>query len=205
MSSPNSPFPRPAAVLLASWREPDGNLWFTENGGDKIGRITTAGIITEFNIPTVPPAMRRASRQDRTVRFGLRENFDASAGRSGASRRPAPITEFPIPTANSHAPYGITTGPDGALWFTEHAGDKIGRITTGGAFAESPAPCGRKLPLWHHNGAGRRTMDSPNKAEKSAAPLPPVRISPNLTFLRPIADPFDITTGPDSALWFTES
>ena len=27
---------------------PDGNLWFTEEGAAKIGRITTAGIITEF-------------------------------------------------------------------------------------------------------------------------------------------------------------
>src|SRR5215467_7527426 len=27
---------------------PDGNLWFTEAKGNKIGRITTAGVITEF-------------------------------------------------------------------------------------------------------------------------------------------------------------
>jgi virginiamycin B lyase len=31
---------------------PDGNLWFTEAGGNNIGRITTAGSITEFAIPT---------------------------------------------------------------------------------------------------------------------------------------------------------
>ena len=31
---------------------PDGNLWFTEYSGNKIGRITTAGAITEFTIPT---------------------------------------------------------------------------------------------------------------------------------------------------------
>ena len=30
---------------------PDGNLWFTEFLGNKIGRITTAGVITEFPIP----------------------------------------------------------------------------------------------------------------------------------------------------------
>ncbi len=27
---------------------PDGNLWFTERNGNKIGRITTGGVITEF-------------------------------------------------------------------------------------------------------------------------------------------------------------
>jgi streptogramin lyase len=27
-------------------------------------------------------------------------------------------------------PQGITTGPDGALWFTNYDGNSIGRITT---------------------------------------------------------------------------
>jgi len=40
------------------------------------------------------------------------------------------ITEFPIPTAKS-GPNGITAGPDGNLWFTEEAGNKIGQITSG--------------------------------------------------------------------------
>jgi len=31
---------------------PDGNLWFTETNFNKIGRITPAGGITEFTIPT---------------------------------------------------------------------------------------------------------------------------------------------------------
>jgi streptogramin lyase len=39
------------------------------------------------------------------------------------------ITKFPIPIANSF-PSGITTGPDGNLWFTELNANQIGRITT---------------------------------------------------------------------------
>lgn len=31
---------------------PDGNLWFTESNANKIGRITTDGIFTEYPIPT---------------------------------------------------------------------------------------------------------------------------------------------------------
>jgi len=38
------------------------------------------------------------------------------------------ITEFSIPTANSQ-PVGITRGPDGNIWSTESAGNKIGYIT----------------------------------------------------------------------------
>jgi virginiamycin B lyase len=39
------------------------------------------------------------------------------------------ITEFPLP-AGSSDPYGIAAGPDGALWFTEPGGAKIGSIPT---------------------------------------------------------------------------
>ena len=36
-----------------------------------------------------------------------------------------------MPTPQS-APWEIAAGPDGALWFTELLGNKIGRITTDG-------------------------------------------------------------------------
>ncbi len=47
--------------------------------------------------------------------------------------------EYPVPTINS-MPLGITLGPDGALWFTEGYGSKIGRITTAGAISEYLLP-----------------------------------------------------------------
>ena len=36
-------------------------------------------------------------------------------------------------------PDGITTGPDGNLWFTEYNGDRIGRITPPGEVTEFAA------------------------------------------------------------------
>src|SRR5208282_623679 len=56
------------------------------------------------------------------------------------------FTEFPIPTAYSGTE-GITTGPDGALWFTEVAGNKIGRITTAGVVTEFPIPTANSYPF----------------------------------------------------------
>jgi virginiamycin B lyase len=38
------------------------------------------------------------------------------------------ITEYPIPTYNSN-PMVMEPVPDGALWFTEFFGYKIGRMT----------------------------------------------------------------------------
>ena len=41
---------------LLDWLEGGGvtrwEVWFTDNGANKIGRITTDGVITEFPIPT---------------------------------------------------------------------------------------------------------------------------------------------------------
>jgi virginiamycin B lyase len=47
--------------------------------------------------------------------------------------------EYPIATANSE-PFGIAAGADGALWFTEAGGNKVGRITTAGRISEYAVP-----------------------------------------------------------------
>ncbi len=56
------------------------------------------------------------------------------------------VTEFPIPTKS--APIGITTGPDGNLWFTEitQGAGEIGRITPSGRFTVFPVPTASSMP-----------------------------------------------------------
>jgi hypothetical protein len=46
------PIPTSGSNPAGITRGPDGNLWFTEAGGNNIGRITPSGAITEFPIPT---------------------------------------------------------------------------------------------------------------------------------------------------------
>ena len=55
------------------------------------------------------------------------------------------IREFAVPTAFS-APFGITAGPDGNLWFTEER-NNIGRITTAGAITEFAVPTANSEPF----------------------------------------------------------
>ena len=50
-----------------------------------------------------------------------------------------PIKEFKIPTPNSR-PIMIVEGSDGNMWFTEEAGNKVGRITPDGSITEFPVP-----------------------------------------------------------------
>ena len=91
--------------------------------GNNIGRITTAGVITEFPISTAPsfPGGITAG-PDGNVWFA--ENYGNNIGRITTA---GVITEFPVPTAAS-MPNRITAGPDGNLWFTEYNGNKIGKV-----------------------------------------------------------------------------
>ena len=114
------------------------------------------------------------------------------------------INEYAIPTASSQ-PYEITLGPDGALWFTENTGNKIGRITTAGAVTEYPIPTPGSLPvgitvgpdgaLWFTESAANKIgrIDPVNKGI-TEYPVPTAH-----------ASPYGITRGPDNALWFTET
>src|SRR5690242_1112956 len=47
------------------------------------------------------------------------------------------VVEYAVPTTGSQ-PVSIVTGPDGSLWFTEFATNKIGRMSTNGTFDEFP-------------------------------------------------------------------
>jgi streptogramin lyase len=102
---------------------PDGNLWFAEETGNNIGRITPAGVITEFPVPT-------SASQPQGITAGSDGNlwFTESVGNNIGRITPAGvITEFAVPAAGE--PIGITAGADGNLWFTEVSANKIGKIS----------------------------------------------------------------------------
>jgi virginiamycin B lyase len=123
---------------------------------------------------------------------------------AAAGARGQTITEYPIPTANSN-PYTIVTGPDGALWFSEAQGNKVGRITTAGAMTEFPIPGANNQPLtaaagpdgaiwgtlYGANAIGRMTTAG---VATNAFPVP----TPNST-------PWGLVAGTDGNLYFTES
>src|SRR5437588_8693910 len=93
---------------------PDHNVWFTEEDGNKVARVTAAGVITEFPVPTqnsVPDYI--VGGPDGNLWFTEQQgNKIAKMTTAGL------VTEFPVPTASS-GPHGIVVGPDGNLWFTE--------------------------------------------------------------------------------------
>ena len=183
---------------------PDGNLWFTEFRGNRIGRITAAGVVSEFAIPTPDSApLDIAAGPDGALWFT--EDLACRVGRitiAGA------ITEFPTGAfAISDCTTGIALGPDGNMWFTEWDAGQIGRITPAGVttlytipdpptFGAKPHDivAGPDGALWFTEFRGNRIGRITTGGVITQFALPAGS-----------SGPYDITSGPDGNLWFTES
>ena len=105
---------------------PDGNLWFTEQAASRIGRITTTGVVTEFSAGITA----NTGPFDITAGPGGNLYFTEQDGAQIAQITPAGVvTEFPPPPNDVVGPQqGLTTGPDGNLWYADSA-DRIGQMT----------------------------------------------------------------------------
>ncbi|MEO8432096.1 MAG: hypothetical protein ABI592_11355 [Acidobacteriota bacterium] len=111
------------------------------------------------------------------------------------------FSEFPVPGG---APAVITAGPDGRLWFTEPAAERIGRISIDGAVTEFPLPAGSRPfgiaagpdgKLWFAQQPGRIGSITPAGVVASFQ-IP----ASGFTDI-----PVSIAAGPDGNLWATES
>ena len=128
---------------------PDGAVWFAERSAGRLGRITTAGGITEISI--AGPAR---------FQFGVASGSDGNLWSTGISLQNqtsqeagvqspnnavfrtttrSATTAFPLP--HDSFPKQIVSGPDGSLWFVERYG-KVGRMSTSGQLTEFAIPGG---------------------------------------------------------------
>src|ERR1700693_330612 len=186
----------PYGQLNAIATGPDGNLWFTEQATDKIGRITTAGVITEFSIPTAgsfPTGI--AAGPDGNLWF-----MESGASKIGRITTAGVITEFSLPTAGGGAD-SITEGPDGNLWFTDHFGNKIGRITTAGVITEFPIPSAGSQPYGITAGSdGNLWFTEIDKIGR----ITTAGVITEFPIPSAGSQPYGITAGSDGHLWLTE-
>ena len=109
---------------------PDGNLWFTELVGNRIGRITPLGVVTEFSagFSLLATPLGITPGPDGNLWFADFQGFNGN--QIGRITPLGVVTEFSAGISAGAFPVGITAGPDGNLWFTERYGNRIGRITT---------------------------------------------------------------------------
>jgi virginiamycin B lyase len=122
--------------------------------------------------------------------------------RLALARDAAYFSEYPLP-GTRRFPHGIAAGPDGALWFTEFDGNRIGRIATDGAIREFALPAPARGPaeialgpdgaLWFTEFFGNRIGRLTPSGALQEFPVP-TRGS----------QPVGIAAGRDRAVWFSE-
>jgi streptogramin lyase len=179
-------------VLVAAGA--DGALWATEEGGNAIGRWTTAGAHTN-NFP-----MPQGASSPLGIAGGPDGNLwiaESSRNRIARLTTGGTFTEFTLPQLNS-GPAFITAGSDGNLWFTENA-SRVGRITTSGTIAEFAI-----------GGPAAGITNGPDgNVWVTEQTLPPkiARITPAGTvteYTVATGALIEIATGSDGNLWYTE-
>jgi len=133
---------RPIAITPA----PDGkSLWFSEEAGNKVGRIGLDGTITEFPVPklhenTILAALTFDRDGNLWTQAYVDPNNDLPAGADAVVKidkaivsatdediSSIPVTFYQAPTRNTTM-HRITQGPDGGIWFTELAADQVGQL-----------------------------------------------------------------------------
>jgi hypothetical protein len=209
---------------------PDGNLWFPEYvqpvGGVflvgpslvMIGRITPAGVLTEFPLPDSVYGGSLTVGPDGNLWFLGLSAFGriTPAGTLAEFPLPVPPSALSGPIGSPLVPGAMTVGPDGNLWFPEAGTGAIGRITPAGAHTTFPLPAGDGSPfgltvgpdgnLWFLAtlSVGRSTQYVIGRVTPSGAGgITQVHLSP------PGGSALDLgptkpTVGPDGNLWFPD-
>jgi virginiamycin B lyase len=114
------PLPRRRAGPTRIAAGPDGALWFTEQDAHAIGRITTAGAITEFPLRTGLSPYDITAGSDDALWF----TADSCIGRITTSGQ---VTTWPVRKAGRLV--GIAAAPDGSFWLADDVASAVWHFT----------------------------------------------------------------------------
>ncbi len=193
---------------------PDGNIWFTEQVGLKIGKITPTGVVTEYPIPGARGLTGIAVGSDGNIWFTDElSSFIGHINTSGGNLR------LILLGTTSH-PEGLAAGPDGNLWFVDDVQGissatgafKIGKVSTSGHVTEysSGIDAGYFIPDNYANAQivtgpdGNLWFTNPQLASLNKNYLGKITTSGVITSYNLIESPLGLTAGPDGNIWVTE-
>lgn len=178
---------------------PDGNLWYTD--GNKVGRMTPAGVATVFNGFGIIGARGIAAGPDGNLWVVDGQGDQLVAVKPDGTK--ADAVSFPTTGANAQQ---ITRGPDGNMWFTTSNTDKVGRLNlnvTPHTITEFPIAAGSGArgiavgpdgKIWFAESnlkkIGRMSTDGTGYQESG-------------TTIAPTSDPEGIAAGRDGAMWIS--
>jgi len=137
MATEFGPLQSPATSIAAG---PDGNVWFAERSLDGlstlIGRVTPAGVITEYKATPVVGSIRAMTAgADGNVWFVKDGQGGPAVGRIDPAT--GAVTLFSSGLNGAFTLFGgMTLGGDGNVWFTSYFDGLIGRVTPAGTITE---------------------------------------------------------------------
>lgn len=184
---------KPADLALG----PDGNMWFTESNGGRIGRITPSGGVAEYIEPI--------ANQPNGITAGIDGNLWV-AGVNAVERvtTGGTFTQFAYPTASAGGGE-IVSGTDGRLWFAETLTGEIGAVTTNGVISEYTVGTTGSLPVGMTLDPNRNGVWYTLYGANAIGLIGPTGTVLNLyTIPTANSQPISIVAGPDGALWFAE-
>lgn len=207
----------PSDITLGS----DGNVWFaaTLTPQNAIGRITPAGVVTEFPADGLPGHLHAGSVPS-SLTLGPDGNIwfadNTSPDSIGKITPAGVVTEYHLAdTINSNIEH-LTAGPDGNLWFTDRGNTRsIGRITPSGVITETTTgldqmnsmpngiTAGGDGKLWFTD-EGSLLMDGTGGVGSATTASTPA-IAESATGIQAKGRPDAITTGPDGTVWFEDN
>ena len=199
-----APGSEPTAITAG----PDGNLWFTQAARPGIGRITPAGVITQYSAGT------SGGRPNDIVTGADLQLWFTLSGPDGVGRLdPATgaVTVFTQGITPEGAPNGIAAASNRKLFFTQTAGARLGRIKTDGRVEEISAgiTAGAQPAAIAEGGDGALWFTDASEPGRLG------RLYPDAgeveQFTATLGDgvaagdgPGGIVAGPDGNVWFTQ-
>ena len=183
---------------------PDGAIWFTETGNNKIGRMTTNGDYKEFTLPTFD---ERAKIVANKSGLWFSEPLEHQIGLMTFDGK---YTAIPLSRTAIDTPIDLVAGADGNLWFTENS-DRLIRVAPSGDVAVfalkdkvngfplvprrlAAAPDGSIWFTYEEDQIGR--LD----AQGNVSTLP-LRLNGHLLVSKPV---FGMTVGADGSVWLAQ-
>jgi streptogramin lyase len=191
-SLPGGSNPQAIAAENGAEGKPDGNVWFTENGTSKIGKITPSGKVTEY--ASVDPGPKDI------IAWGSTPYFSSSNGISylRGNGEVAKILSGGGPTSITRG----TGAASGFVWFVEPAENKVGKVADDGTFlATYSLPAGSQPADIVAGSDGNMWF-----TEAGTSKIGKVTEAGVLTeySLPAGSKPQSIAAGPDGNLWFSE-
>jgi streptogramin lyase len=178
---------------------PDGAVWFTEHDGDNIGRISTAGNITEFT------AGSGGDQPTDLVSDGVALWYtEFHSNRIAKITTGGTVTQFSV--FSGIGPFGITFGPFNE-WFTDELSYQIeGFAETPGGYSQflAPTPTTNSAPVGIAAGPDGALWFTESNSNSIGRAPPALHPMTEFTIPTHGSEPYAITAGPDGALWFTE-